>query len=140
MKSVVLDASVALQWIVKQHVSDEIDRLFVDGYQGAVKLHVPGLWLWECGNVLLTYCKTGWLQEAELEDHLRVLRYPKPVIDGLPNATDQARIAALALSQGLTYYDASYLDLAQRRNASLATLDKQLRKVALACGTPCLKL
>jgi predicted nucleic acid-binding protein len=46
-----------------------------------------------------------------------------------PRLSDQFR---------LTVHDAAYLELAQRRNLPLATLDRELRKAAQAAGTPAL--
>jgi predicted nucleic acid-binding protein len=40
----------------------------------------------------------------------------------------------LAAASGLTLYDASYLELAIRRNLPLATLDQELRVAAKASG------
>lgn len=44
----------------------------------------------------------------------------------------------LATLHGLTIYDASYLELAVRLNAPLATLDRDLRQAAAAEGVPLL--
>jgi predicted nucleic acid-binding protein len=41
---------------------------------------------------------------------------------------------------GLTTYDAAYLELANRRNLPLATLDRQLRDAAAALDIPVLGL
>jgi predicted nucleic acid-binding protein len=43
-------------------------------------------------------------------------------------------IFALAQTHNLTAYDASYLDLAIRKQAGLASLDKQLNDVAKTLG------
>jgi predicted nucleic acid-binding protein len=58
-------------------------------------------------------------------------------VDALPFEEDehtagplQARTFALARKHGLTIYDAAYLELAQRRGATLATFDTQLLKSA----------
>jgi len=40
----------------------------------------------------------------------------------------------LAVASGLTLYDASYLELAIRRNLPLASLDQELRAAAKASG------
>ena len=42
--------------------------------------------------------------------------------------------ARLAARQGLTLYDAAYLELARRRDLPLASLDRELRAAALAEG------
>lgn len=140
MKNLVIDTSVAVQWIVKEHHSGNIDSLFLAGYSGKSNLHVPALWLWECGNALLSYCKAGWISVADIEDHLSALRYPKPQIDALPSVATQKAIAELALAGKLSFYDAAYLELALRRRAGLATLDKKLRAAAAAQGVACFDL
>ena len=140
MKNLVLDTSVAVQWIVKENHSVNIDSLFLAGYSGKSSLHVPALWLWECGNALLSYCKAGWISVADIQDHLSALRYPKPQIDTLPSIATQKAIAELAQLSKLSFYDATYLELALRRGAGLATLDKKLRAAAAAQGVVCIDL
>jgi predicted nucleic acid-binding protein len=130
MTAVVLDASVALQWIVKQQSVAQADELFLAGYSGQIKLHVPALWFWECSNALQKYAQAGWLDAADLPEHLRMLRYPQPLTDALPDAKRQSQWIELAMQHNLTAYDASYLELAIRRKAPLATLDRKLRQAA----------
>ena len=138
MNHVVVDTSVAVQWIVQQEHPQAADRLFLAGYSGKSTLHVPALWLWECGSVLLKYCKAGWFSPDALDDHLAALRYPKPNIDALPSAALQSKIAQLAFLHKISFYDASYLELALRRKAVLATLDKKLKVAATKAGAACL--
>ena len=138
MKNLVVDTSVAVQWIVKENHNVNIDSLFLAGYSGKSSLHVPALWLWECGNALLSYCKAGWISVADIEDHLSALRYPRPQIDALPSIATQKAITELALASKLSFYDATYLELALRRSAGLATLDKKLRAAAAAQGVVCI--
>ena len=138
MKHVVVDASIAVQWIVKQEHPEVADSLFLAGYSGTSTLHVPALWLWECGSALLKYCKAGWFSLDDMDDQLAALRYPKPNIDLLPTAALQRDIAQLALIHKLSFYDATYLELALRRKAALATLDKKLRVAATKAGATCL--
>jgi predicted nucleic acid-binding protein len=45
-----------------------------------------------------------------------------------------ARILALARSHALSSYDATYLELAQRLGAALASFDRQLNRAAGAIG------
>lgn len=46
----------------------------------------------------------------------------------------------LATTHRLTVYDATYLELAIRRNLPLATLDRELRVAAIACKVELLGL
>ena len=47
-------------------------------------------------------------------------------------------VLALAREHGLSVYDATYLDLAMREGAPLATLDRRLADVAQHSGVPLL--
>lgn len=125
----VLDCSVALAWVLPDEGSTYadglLDRLVAEG---AV---VPPVWPLEVGNVLLVALRQRRIRRNELEPVIdRLARLPIEIDVG---ATDHALAGVLVLAgqHGLTTYDASYLDLAQRRNLPLATLDKQLRT---ACG------
>lgn len=138
MNHVVVDTSVAVQWIVKQEHPQAADSLFLAGYSGKSTLHVPALWLWECGSALLKYCKAGWFSLDDMDDHLAALRYPKPIVDALPTAALQSAIAQLAFIHKVSFYDATYLELALRRKATLATLDKKLKVAAIKAGATCL--
>ena len=55
------------------------------------------------------------------------------VIDAQP---DLDAAMTLARAHGLTFYDALYLELAQRRQATLLSLDYELRRAAEAEGVP----
>ena len=138
MNHVVVDTSVAVQWIVKQEQPEAADALFLAGYSGESALHVPALWLWECGSALLKYCRAGWFSLDDLNDQLAALRYPKPSFDLLPTAALQSDIAKLAFIHKISFYDATYLELALRQKAVLATLDKKLRTAAIKAGAACL--
>ena len=140
LKHLVVDTSVAVQWIVRDEKSTSMDKLFLAGYLGKSNLHVPALWLWECGNALLSYCKAGRISAADIEGYLSALRYPKPHIDALPSVATQKTIIELAEQSKLSFYDATYLELAMRRRAGLATLDKKLRAAATAQGVVCIDL
>jgi predicted nucleic acid-binding protein len=97
--------------------------------EGAV---VPPIWPLEIGNVLLVALRRGSLRQEEFETMVeRLARLP---IEVDIEATDHALagVVLVAAQLGLTTYDAAYLDLAQRRNLPLATLDNRLRA---ACAT-----
>ncbi|MFA5915638.1 MAG: type II toxin-antitoxin system VapC family toxin [Burkholderiales bacterium] len=126
----VLDCSVALAWVLPDegsaYADGLLDRLVAEG---AV---VPPVWPLEVGNVLLTALRQRRIRQNELEPIIeRLARLPIEIDIG---ATDHALAAVLVLAgqHGLTTYDASYLDLAQRRKLPLATLDKQLRAACRA--------
>ena len=133
--SFVLDSSVALAWVLPDegnpYADELLERLISEG---AV---VPPIWPLEIGNVLLIALRRRRIQQEEFETMVeRLARLP---IEVDTESTDHALagVILVAARLGLTTYDAAYLDLAQRRNLPLATLDKRLRA---ACDTAKLKV
>jgi predicted nucleic acid-binding protein len=133
--SFVLDASVALAWVLPDEGNLYADELFERLIaEGAV---VPPIWPLEIGNVLLVALRRERIRQEEFDAMVeRLAEFP---IEIDIEATDHtlAGVLLLAAQLGLTTYDAAYLDLAQRRNLPLATLDKRLRA---ACDTAKLEL
>jgi predicted nucleic acid-binding protein len=125
----VVDASAALAWCFEDEASSWTDGLLERLQQGD-RIVVPAHWPTEILNGLLVASrkkriKTG--QSALFWDELA--RLP---IETEPALTAIQAKAVLALGEkhGLTMYDAAYLELAHRRELSLATLDTDLRKAA----------
>ena len=59
---------------------------------------------------------------------------------GLRDPISYDRLISLAHDNGLTVYDAAYLDLALTEGLPLATLDDALRRSAARTGVPAFKL
>jgi predicted nucleic acid-binding protein len=123
----VVDASAALAWCFEDEASSWTDGLLERLRQGD-RIVVPAHWPTEILNGLLVASrkkriKTG--QSALFWDELA--RLP---IETEPALTAIQAKAVLAMGEkhGLTMYDAAYLELAHRRELSLATLDTDLRK------------
>lgn len=133
--AIVIDAPMALAWVFeRQHPSDgdRANRLLTAC--GDVAWWVPGLWHLEVANALLVAERRGVLPQAESERFLGRL-YSQPIAtDVEPSSQRSARILALARSHGLSSYDATYLELAQRLGAALASFDRQLNEAARANG------
>lgn len=135
----VLDASVAVAWAFEDEVStyadDVIEELTRD--PGLV----PLIWPLEVANSVVMAVNRGRFEEA---DAIRFLN----VLDTLPLAIDTEiarhelghRILHLGIAHGLSAYDASYLELAMRRGAPLATLDQRLVRAMERTGVPMLQL
>jgi predicted nucleic acid-binding protein len=138
--TVVLDCSVAIPWIIQEQSNTAIDALFQDGYRGAVSLWVPILWFTECGNILNEMVKRKRLALAQAQEGFTTLRYCRVQADVPPTTNIQSRILSLAQAHHLSFYDATYLELAERRHCLLATLDQDLRSAAIAAGVHSLSL
>jgi predicted nucleic acid-binding protein len=129
----VVDASAALAWCFEDEPSSWSDRLLERLRQGD-QIVVPAHWPTEISNGLLVASRRKRIkagQPALFWDELA--RLPVEVEAAL--SAPQAKIVlALAEKHGLTVYDAAYLELAQRRQLSLGTLDADLRTAAQAEG------
>ncbi len=93
---------------------------------------MPQLWHLEVRNALLIAERRGRITANGLEERRYALRRLLVSTDTTP---DLEGAFALARTHGLTFYDALYLELAQRRHAALATLDTALGRAAVAAGT-----
>jgi len=128
----VVDASFILSIALSEEAPAESAQLFdVLAREGA---WVPPIWRYEVANALAVAARRGRIQPAMpaliLADIARLHIHDDP---------DCAELAwsgtmALATQHRLTVYDASYLELAVRKQAWLATNDRSLAAAAQAEG------
>lgn len=139
MNRFVLDASVAVAWVV---------GIPVDPYAVAVQSHVasgwraivPPLWQLEVANALLLNERRKTLTSAEADRGLLDLEtFLASLADLDPAPAAMRELANVARAYQLTVYDAAYLALAKRERLPLATLDKGLRAAAAKAGVTLLK-
>ena len=130
--SVVIDSSIALTWCFDDEASPQTDRLFERiRDDGAV---VPGLWRLEVGNVLLQAEKRGRITAADAMARLGLIGELPISTDGHTPGRAWRDILTIARAEGLTTYDASYLELAMRLGLPLFTLDGLLKRRAKRLG------
>ena len=129
----VVDSSIALAWALPDETSKDADR-FLGRISMRSILWVPALWWYEIANALLMAQRRKRLGEAERMRLMELYRR-------LPIRTDVAldsdsvwRFQTLAIEYNLSAYDAAYLELAQRRDLGLATVDRTLRLAAERAG------
>ncbi len=128
----VLDNSVVMAWCFRD-VGDDYAETVLERLAISEAL-VPGIWPLEVASVLVAAERRQRLSETDSARFLALLAdLPVRVIQEPPLRVTGA-ILALARETGLSSYDASYLDLAMREGAPLATLDQGLRKAAAKVG------
>ena len=136
MTAFVIDCSVAVTWCFEDEAtaaSDELlDRL------GDEPAAAPAIWPLELGNVLVMAERRGRIDAAQLAEFVALLRELPVAIDEETPQRALDEVLALARAEGLTTYDASYLELAMRLGVPLATRDKALWQAAEKLGTPVL--
>lgn len=137
--TVVIDASVSVAWLLDEpENSTALRDLFLQAFRRQCVALVPALWHWECANVLLGLVKQQTLLLPQVPGYLELMRYASPQEDAMPSAHVQLATIELAHISGLSYYDASYVELALRRKARLATLDAKMKTAAQQLGVDCL--
>lgn len=129
-ESVVIDCSLSAAWLFKDERSVYAQSVLEELEQ--CDALVPQLWRLEIGNTLLVGEKAGRITAREIAEGLLFLQGLSITIDSATQEAAWDDTLWLARKHRLTSYDASYLELALRREARLATLDKQLIKAARA--------
>jgi predicted nucleic acid-binding protein len=123
----VLDASVAGCWCFQDEDDARADAawdlLELDRESAVVPLH----WWFEVRNVALQGERRRRLTEDYTSRFFRILERFAINHAALP---EHAAVLTLARRHRLTFYDAVYLELAQREGLALATLDNELIKAA----------
>jgi predicted nucleic acid-binding protein len=97
------------------------------GEEGAV---VPALWRLEIANSLTVAVRRGRIDANFRRAALADLALLDIAIDDQTDVHAWGETLRVARIFKLTVYDAAYLELAQRRNLPLATLDGDLRAAA----------
>jgi predicted nucleic acid-binding protein len=94
---------------------------------------VPDHWGVEVVNQLIVGLRRGRTTDDLAQASLRMIADLPLAIDG--QTDEQLRQSfSLAVEFGLSIYDAAYLELAIRKEASLVTFDKRLRTAASSIG------
>jgi predicted nucleic acid-binding protein len=130
----VLDASIALAWVVDRN-PDPYAETVRQRIRAGSKPLVPALWQLEIANALILVRRRKVLTEDEVEeglDYFQAFAARAAEIDG--NFLSIREAFRVGKEIGLTAYDAVYFDLARRENLPLATLDKALREGASKAG------
>ena len=134
MSALVLDASIILAWMFEDERTSEIDAIAAD--LPTAEACAPGLLRVEVANVLAMSKRRGRISAALLERFLVRLEALPIVHEPGPEPRVLRDIVRLARTEGLTVYDATYLELALRCQASLASRDNTLRAAAQRLGVP----
>jgi len=95
---------------------------------------VPSLWCYEVVSVVAKSNWKGILSTEQARSFLdRLESLPIEIDENSPQIIFN-RVYLMAKRYRLTGYDATYLELAQRKQLPIATLDEELRQAAMAAG------
>lgn len=105
--------------------------LLVEHLEGKAKIIIPSLLYYEVGNILL-FGRSRPPFEQAIDVFAALYSIPLEVVPlSFVSADFTLRLASL---RGLTYYDATYVALAEIRDCDLITADRRLAERARATG------
>jgi predicted nucleic acid-binding protein len=125
----VLDASISASW----GLADE-DSLIAEMAEARLQddtALVPRIWWYEIRNLLVVNERRKRITSDDSAIFLGLLASYPIQFDPID---DEEACFRLARQYGLSFYDAAYLQVAQRNRIPLASLDKALRKAAESAG------
>jgi predicted nucleic acid-binding protein len=130
--TLVVDTSIVVAWLLVDERSP--DAAGVARLIDEVETWVPQLFPIEIGNALLVAERRNRVSAKYVLEQLAALQRMPLRLDTETNTHIWGRTYELAKDEGLTVYDATYLELAIRREAQLATLDDALVQAAQRRG------
>ncbi|HEY9010364.1 MAG TPA: type II toxin-antitoxin system VapC family toxin [Devosia sp.] len=129
---IVIDASIALAWTYDDERTDVVAAIFQRVARfGAI---APAIWPMEIANSFNVAVRKERITRPYRDELVANFIRLAIEVEHQPSTTYWYEILNLADRHNLTIYDASYLELAMRRQLPLATLDKELIAAALAEG------
>ena len=134
MSNFVIDASLIMMLCLREGTRNQME--VAQELLQSEDTTVPQIWAAEVRNALIANERRGRISSQEVEEWFDILERSPSMTDFNP---DHRTTLALARAHRLTFYDALYLELAQRRQATLATLDAALLRAADAEGVPALR-
>lgn len=131
-KLFVLDASVALAWFFQDEADPYADAVAAEFPKAQAV--VSAIWHLEIANALVMGERRGRSTLAQATAWTTDMASLPITIDDQTQAQAWGDTSNLARAHNLSAYDASYLELALRRNLPISTLDDRLRTAATAVG------
>ncbi|HEA68279.1 MAG TPA: PIN domain-containing protein [Desulfobacterales bacterium] len=131
----VVDNSIIMSWCFKDETNDYAE-IVLSRLTEATAV-VPSIWPLEVVNVLLVAERQKRLSESDSVRFITLLSQ-LPIVVEYERPEMMKELLSLARANGLSSYDASYLDLAMRNGFPIATLDNKLINAAKKSDVPIL--
>lgn len=139
MTSFVLDASVALAWLIDRSVDPyaiRVKQLLLKGSRAVV----PSLWQLEVANGFVMAERRGLLTPADTNEIFQ--NFENVLVQSIEITRESIpirRVIAAAREFDLTACDARYVELARDQRLPIATLDRRLAASAKKANVPLLQ-
>ena len=124
----VVDNSVVMSWCFKDETNRYADAV-LDRLSESTAI-APSIWPLEVVNVLLVAERRKRLKQVDSVRFITLLSQLPIVVEDKGSEKVMNDLLALGRTSRLSSYDASYLDLAMRKDCPIATIDKKLMEAA----------
>ena len=138
MSGFVTDASIALAWCFDDEAT-EATRALLDRFEND-HAEVPSHWHLELATALVVSERKRRITPARTSEFIALISGLPIVVDEQTPGIALGIVLDLARSEGLSAYDAGYLELAMRRGIPLATKDNDLTEAARRVGVSLLSI
>lgn len=122
METLIIDASIAIKWVIEEEGTDKALKL-----RGRYKFIAPDLLVAECANILWKKVQRDELTAEEAQLAAGLLQRADIELMGMRGLLEEATMLALLLSHPA--YDCIYLALAQQRQRPFVTADEKLLRI-----------
>lgn len=133
---IVADASLIVALVLRE--DNVADPGSIYDLLSTTHLSVPAHWSAEVANALWANKRRGRITAEMVRTAAEYLAAFNPRIDEPPSLDRMPVLVQFAEREGLTVYDAIYVQLALSNNASLATIDADVRTCARRLDIPLL--
>lgn len=133
VQPLVIDTSFTLAWIYADEKPNAAAMQVLEEIE-SYELYVPPIWMFEVSNSLLSSERQKRSTRLQTEHWIELLEDLAVKVDFEMTLAPFGEIISYARTTKLTTYDSTFLYLAVRNNASIATLDKNLIKAAKEAG------
>ncbi len=123
----VVDASVAAKWFLTDEADVDIAaNLRHASLTGKTELHAPSIFSYEVGNLLLSACRQRPARLEE-EDAVACIRrlFALPIHIHPLSEEEGVETIGMAFRFSKTFYDMTYLNLAEKLDCRLCTADER---------------
>jgi predicted nucleic acid-binding protein len=128
-KSVVVDTSVVVKWIVTASDANVARALLAEWTSKGIIIRAPALLAYEAVNSLYKYIRSSQMPLEDAASGLRKVIFPLVTFDHPKDASFSLRTIELASQFNLAAtYDAHYLALAEKEGCELWTADTRMWK------------
>lgn len=127
MGNTVIDANIAIKWVLKEPDSNLAEALLLESNRKGTIMYAPALLTYEVTNILFQNVRQGKITLEEAKEAIKDILGTGLKLEFTQDTA--LNIRALELAQHFNLpatYDAYYLALAEREQCELWTADKRL--------------